>query len=164
MRFIILLLLLFLFFMPWLINAVTHTQEDIYYLDSKYNRHSIEYIWSDKRINSLIQYQQKHCISNIGEWSIIINWRDYWCDKQTLTRTAENWAWGWWVVSPTRDYWICQLHYKYHKKFIESEKFEDPKEQIRYCQEVREDAMRKWTMPWYAYNKIYKVKHLFLIP
>jgi len=157
MKFLLFFALLFF----WTTNAVTHTQEQLEFLQDYYEEEKLQYIWWDERISELVKYQIKYCISRIWEGEIIVNGIDYSCQQQTLTRTAENWAWGWWVVSPTKDYWICQLHYKYHKQFIDSEEFKDPKAQIRYCQEVREDAIRKWSMPWYAYERKNSVLHLF---
>ena len=39
------------------------------------------------------------------------------------------------VVSSTRDYWLCQLNYRYNKKFINSPDFADPYKQLDYCYE-----------------------------
>lgn len=36
-------------------------------------------------------------------------------------------------VSETRDHWLCQLNYKYNKKFINSPDFSDPYKQLDYC-------------------------------
>lgn len=52
-----------------------------------------------------------------------------------------------------RSFWLCQLSYKYHKPFIDSPDFKDWEKQTAYCIEVRDDAKRKWTMPFNAYWK-----------
>ena len=38
-------------------------------------------------------------------------------------------------VSKTHDYWLCQLNYRYNKKFINSSDFSDPYKQLDYCYE-----------------------------
>ena len=38
-------------------------------------------------------------------------------------------------ISATNDHGICQLHYPYNKKFIDSEDFQDVYKQIDYCYE-----------------------------
>lgn len=49
------------------------------------------------------------------------------------TIECENWNRNPDVVSKTKDYWICQLNYKYNKKFIESEEYKDVYKQLDYC-------------------------------
>ena len=48
---------------------------------------------------------------------------------------CENGRWDPKRVSKTNDHGLCQLHYKYNKKFINSEDFKDPYKQIDYCYE-----------------------------
>ena len=38
-------------------------------------------------------------------------------------------------VSSTHDHWLCQLNYRYNKKFINSSDFSDPYKQLDYCYE-----------------------------
>ena len=38
-------------------------------------------------------------------------------------------------VSKTHDHGLCQLHYSYNKKFIDSPDFKDPYKQLDYCYE-----------------------------
>ena len=38
-------------------------------------------------------------------------------------------------VSKTWDFWLCQLNYRYNKKFINSPDFADPYKQLDYCYE-----------------------------
>lgn len=135
---------------------------DTTYSRDGYNVSSISFKW-DERINNLVQVQQKICLDTIWPWDHWNNWYNYSCENQTLTRTAENWWWHRDRVSPTSDYWLCQLHYKRHKNFIDSEEFKDPINQIEYCQEVWEDAYKKWRMPWMAYSNRNKMKERFLI-
>ena len=48
---------------------------------------------------------------------------------------CENWRWDPNRVSKTHDHWLCQLNYKYNKKFINSSDFKDPYKQLDYCYE-----------------------------
>ena len=48
---------------------------------------------------------------------------------------CENGTWDPKKVSKTHDHWLCQLHYSYNKKFIDSPEFKDPYKQIDYCYE-----------------------------
>ena len=48
---------------------------------------------------------------------------------------CENGAWDPNKVSRTHDHWLCQLNYKYNKKFINSSDFSDPYKQLDYCYE-----------------------------
>lgn len=124
-----------------------------------------EYEWpefvSDERINELVQYAYTRCIERLWEWDLIKWSINYSCKDMILTRTSENGAWWWRVVSPTRDYWLCQLHYPYHQEFINSEEFKDPYNQLDYCLDERERTMNEGWMKWYAYWWRNKNKHLF---
>jgi len=68
------------------------------------------------------------------------------------------------VVSVTNDHWLFQLHYKYHKDFINSKNFLDPFKQVDYGISVWLDAKKKWRMPRHAHpyvkgkTKPYKFK------
>ena len=48
---------------------------------------------------------------------------------------CENGRWDPKRVSETHDHWLCQLHYSYNKKFIDSPDFKDPYKQLDYCYE-----------------------------
>jgi len=48
---------------------------------------------------------------------------------------CENGRWDPKRVSKTHDHWLCQLHYSYNKKFIDSPEFKDPYKQLDYCYE-----------------------------
>ena len=48
---------------------------------------------------------------------------------------CENGRWDPKRVSKTHDHWLCQLNYKYNKKFINSSDFSDPYKQLDYCYE-----------------------------
>lgn len=52
------------------------------------------------------------------------------------------------------DYWLCQLNYQYHKKFIDSPDFQNREKQVEYCEGVRNDAVKKWRLEttFYAFN------------
>ena len=48
---------------------------------------------------------------------------------------CENGRWDPKRVSKTHDHWLCQLHYSYNEKFINSPEFKDPYKQLDYCYE-----------------------------
>ena len=48
---------------------------------------------------------------------------------------CENGAWNPKKISKTQDHGLCQLNYKYNKKFINSADFSDPYKQLDYCYE-----------------------------
>jgi hypothetical protein len=48
---------------------------------------------------------------------------------------CENGRWDPKRVSKTHDHGLCQLHYSYNKKFIDSKDFNDPYKQLDYCYE-----------------------------
>lgn len=81
----------------------------------------------------------------------------YSCEELIYTFTVEN---GGWIIdrrSPpnsngTRDYGLCQLNYRWHKNFIDSDDYHDPHKQLEYCLEVWVDASRKGTMPRYGHR------------
>lgn len=104
------------------------------------------------------------------------NWLNYlyeksWYDKDILsTFLGENWTFGlerrsfikWnnWYY----DWWICQLNWQYHKKFINSPDFQNPYKQLDYCIWVWNNAKSRWILKttFYAYNTRYKQESNFL--
>lgn len=50
-------------------------------------------------------------------------------------------------ISKTNDHWLCQLHYKYNKKFIDSPDFQDPYKQLDYCYEKYKINPKLWYWP-----------------
>jgi len=48
---------------------------------------------------------------------------------------CENGRWDPKRISKTNDRWLCQLNYKYNRKFINSADFADPYKQLDYCYE-----------------------------
>lgn len=48
---------------------------------------------------------------------------------------CENGRWDPKRISKTNDRWLCQLNYRYNKKFINSPDFADPYKQLDYCYE-----------------------------
>ena len=58
----------------------------------------------------------------------------WWMDFVKLIE-CENGRWDPKRVSKTHDHGLCQLHYKYNKKFIDSPDFKDPYKQLDYCYE-----------------------------
>ena len=83
--------------------------------------------------------------------TIFYNWG--WKDMVT-TMIWENWGFNKDIVSITNDHWLCQLHYTWHKTFIDSKDFKDPIKQANYCVGVRKDAVKKHRLKttFYAYN------------
>ena len=68
---------------------------------------------------------------------------------------CENWRRDPERVSKTHDHWLCQLNYKYNKKFINSSEFSDPYRQLDYCYEkykINPD-LRYWPDRWIDWKK-----------
>jgi len=138
-------------------NWVTYTEEELATLEQ--NNYDWPIFIGDERINQLVQYAYNKCLEVIGD----TNWY-YSCVNMVLTFDSENGAWGWWVVSPTDDYGICALHYKWHKDFIDDkERFENPHNQIDYCVGVRQNSMQRNKMPWMAYGNRNAARSRFII-
>ena len=105
-------------------------------------------------------------IEGFPEWAIAnkiaTRWYQIWWMDMVTTMIWEN---GWFDVkrvSPTNDYWLCQLHYTRHKQFINSSGFNSWENQVDYCAWVWQDAIKKWRLPqtFCAYNHrtIYKTR------
>jgi hypothetical protein len=60
---------------------------------------------------------------------------------------CENGRWDPNRVSETHDHWLCQLHYSYNKKFINSPEFKDPYKQLDYCYEKYKTNPDLWYWP-----------------
>lgn len=69
-----------------------------------------------------------------------------WLDFVTMIE-CENGRWDKDRVSATHDHWICQLNYRYNKKFINSEWFKDVYTQLEYCYEKRKINPKLWHWP-----------------
>lgn len=80
-----------------------------------------------------------------------------------MTIEAES---GWRIdaVSPTGDYGLCQLNRSYHRRFIESEGFKDPRTQLLYCASVYANAASRGRLQttFYGYNVRLKTKNNFI--
>ena len=89
----------------------------------------------------LVQQEQQEVI--LHNWyasdSVIQDYVNYaynlWGIEFVKLIECENWKWDPKRVSSTRDYWLCQLNYRYNKKFINSSDFADPYKQMDYCYE-----------------------------
>lgn len=99
---------------------------------------------------------------------LAVVWRIEWkysCEELVRTFTKENGSWDTtrkWRSTP--DHWLCQLNIRRHKKFINSEDFNNPHKQLDYCLEVWIDAKKKWVMPRYwhkVYDKMYNSKQMY---
>jgi len=116
------------------------------------------------------------CYHKWFEWGFAQQLIQYACDVSNydvdfiLTLNAEMGSWNWqgrsrviqkdWNVEPS--FWMCQVHYKYHKKTIyenlpfnrikESKFLTDWKYQIETCYQLY-----KWGTKMYGYNVRYKV-------
>jgi hypothetical protein len=88
---------------------------------------------------------------------------DIWWDDFVYTIEAESWF-NPYAVGRDDDNGLCQLLRKYHKPFIESNRFNDPFEQVNYCYLVWKDAIKKnrLTTTFYGYNVREKVKNRFI--
>lgn len=66
----------------------------------------------------------------------------------------------------TNDFGLCQLHYRYHRDFIDSPSFHDWRNQIDYCWEVYQKAEKRGVLKttFYGYNVRQKVIHFFTWP
>ena len=67
-------------------------------------------------------------------------WR--WCDNMMITIQNES-KWDPKARSKTNDHWLFQLHYPYHKTFINSIDFLNEYRQVDYWIWVRLDAKKK---------------------
>lgn len=50
-------------------------------------------------------------------------------------------------ISKTKDYWLCQLNYRYNKDFILSKEFNNPFKQLDYCYEKWKINPKLWYGP-----------------
>jgi len=137
-------------------NWVTYTEEELATLEQ--NNYDWPIFIGDERINQLVQYAYNKCLEVIGD----TNWY-YSCVNMVLTFDSENGAWGKNRVSATNDHWLCMLHYKRHKDFIDSEAFQSDEAQLDYCIGVRQNSMQRGKMPWTAYKIRNKNKYRFAI-
>jgi len=118
----------------------------------------LTHLW--ERESSLATHIYSKCLSKL--WRI--DW-DYSCEELVRTFTKENWSWNTnrrWRSTP--DHGLCQLNIRRHKKFINSEAFNDPHKQLDYCLEVWIDAKNKKTMPWFGHKKydyMYNSKQMY---
>ncbi len=93
-------------------------------------------------------YVREQCMKRVGssKW-----W--FWCTNMMLTINWESWRRPF-VISRTKDYWLFQLHYKYHKAFINSSDYKDVYKQVDYWISVWLDAKKKnrkcnrYAHPW----------------
>ena len=98
---------------------------------------------------SPIEEIQPRVIEEVQQESITHNWyatdsivQDYvnyayeiWGIDFVKLIECENGRWDPKRVSKTHDHWLCQLNYKYNKKFINSSDFSGPYKQLDYCYE-----------------------------
>jgi len=101
--------------------------------------------WSGENLDEIQKEIEQQMLQEI----MVHNWYDYgmaiqdyvnyayhlwWIDFVKLIE-CENGRWDPKRVSKTHDFWLCQLNYKYNKKFINSPDFADPYKQLDYCYE-----------------------------
>ena len=86
-------------------------------------------------------------VEDVLEPLIVHKWFATWDVKQQYVQYAyslggldfvaliecENWNWNPFIKSKTNDHGICQLNYRYNKKFIKSDDFKDVYKQLDYC-------------------------------
>lgn len=101
--------------------------------------------WSGENLDEILTGIQKHVVNEI----LVHNWYDYSVALQDYVNYAyhlwwiefvkliecENGRWDPKRVSKTNDRGLCQLNYRYNKKFINSPDFADPYKQLDYCYE-----------------------------
>ena len=101
--------------------------------------------WSGENLDEIQEEIEQQMLQEImvHNWyasdSVIQNYVNYayslwWIDFVKLIE-CENGRWDPKRVSKTRDFWLCQLNYRYNKKFINSPEFADPYKQLDYCYE-----------------------------
>lgn len=78
------------------------------------------------------------------------------CDHMIATFYAES-GMRTWAISPTNDYWICQIHKAhYHRWFFNVDDRRDLQHQINYCVGMRQNHFDRWIHPdwwkWWAWN------------
>lgn len=136
------------------VSTVKKTQSS----DTNTTKVTLTHLWDWE--SWLATHIYSKCLSKI--WRI--EWT-YSCEELVRTFTKENGAWitnRKWRSTP--DHGLCQLNIKWHKKFINSEDFNDPHKQLDYCLEVWIDAKNKGTMPRYwhkKYDKMYNSRQMY---
>lgn len=136
------------------VSTVKKTQSS----DTNTTKVTLTHLWDWE--SWLATHIYSKCLSKI--WRI--EWT-YSCEELVRTFTKENGAWitnRKWRSTP--DHGLCQLNIKWHKKFINSEDFNDPHKQLDYCLDVRIDAKNKKTMPRYwhkKYDYMYNAKQMY---
>lgn len=157
-KFLIFALLLFILYLICTAQDVQSQQEPKQETTSTWDVVKTEII-EEKKEETLIIY--KTIFETTDPRQAIINyaytkgWLDFlltldWENWQWTTGRRSNIIWANWYW----DFGICQLNYKYHKDFINSDNFKDPYKQIDYCLEVWQDAIKKWRLKttFYAYK------------
>lgn len=103
-------------------------------------------IYLTPKEQSIQEYAHEQCMKRVWTESW---WR--WCRNMMATIKWESWRRPF-VISRTNDYWLFQLHYKYHKTFIKSKAYLNQRKQIDYWISVRLDAKKKnRKCNWYAH-------------
>ena len=70
----------------------------------------------------------------------------WWMDFVIMIE-CENGNWDPYAISKTNDHGICQLNYRYNKKFIDSDDFKDVNKQLEYCYNKRKINPKLWYWP-----------------
>ena len=100
----------------------------------------IEILIAYSQVVTYLNTPVEHLIHNgYSSDSVVQEYVDYayqkwWIDFVKLIE-CENGRRDPYRISATNDHWICQLHYKYNKNFINSDDFHDVYKQIDYCYE-----------------------------
>lgn len=126
-----LLSLIMWWFLSWWLMVYWNQPLDTELID-KLPTPTIQHVWfsSEDPRQAIIQYAYKL-------WGV---------DFVTMIE-CENWTWDKNRVSKTHDHWICQLNYRYNKKFIDSEWFKDVYTQLEYCYEKWKINPKLWYWP-----------------
>ena len=72
---------------------------------------------------------------------------DLWWMDFVIMIECENGNWNPYAISKTNDHGVCQLNYRYNKKFIDSDEFKDVNKQLEYCYNKRKINPKLWYWP-----------------
>ena len=100
-------------------------------------------IWLEANINNLINYA--YAKGKSLDFVRTIDAENQTREHKLQSNVKNDWK-------REESFWLCQLWRERHHKFIKSELFEDPYNQVDYCRDVRLDAKKKGTMPFHAYK------------
>lgn len=113
--------------------------------------------WSGENLDEILTGVEKQVVNEI----LVHNWYDYGVTLQDYVNYAyhlwwiefvkliecENGRWDPKRISKTNDRGLCQLNYKFNRRFINSPDFADPYKQLDYCYEKYKINPKLWYWP-----------------